>query len=47
MNTFAQEISELIEKYRDLPGTALEELVDALDAASELLVEEVNGHADV
>jgi hypothetical protein len=42
MNTFAQELSELIEKYRDAPGTALEELVDGLEAASEILVEEVN-----
>ena len=42
MNTFADELRELIEKHRDMPGTALEEIVDVLDAAAESLVEEVN-----
>ena len=45
MNTFAAELKELIEKYRDIPGTALEELVDVLDAAVESLVDEVNARA--
>jgi hypothetical protein len=42
MNTFASELRELIEKYVDMPGTALEEIIDVLDAAVESLVEEVN-----
>jgi hypothetical protein len=42
MNTFIEELHELIEKWRDMPGTALEELVDALDVVTAELVEEVN-----
>ena len=42
MNSFESELKELIDKYRDLPGTALEELIDALDAATSELAEEVN-----
>ena len=42
MKSFAVELRELIERYRDLPGTAIEELIDVLDAAVESMVEEVN-----
>ena len=42
MNSFESELKELIDKYRDLPGTALEELIDVLDVAISDLVEEVH-----
>jgi hypothetical protein len=42
MNTFIEELHELIDKYRDMPGAALEELIDALDVVTAELVEEVN-----
>jgi hypothetical protein len=42
MNNFADEIKELIDRYRDHPGVALEELIDVLDSATEELIEEVN-----
>jgi hypothetical protein len=45
MNTFAEELRELIDKYRDMPGYALEEIVDGLEAAVEGLVDEVNARA--
>ena len=45
MNTFAEELRELIEKYRDMPGYALEEVIDTLDAAVESLVDEINARA--
>jgi hypothetical protein len=41
MNTFIEELHELIDKYRDMPGVALEELIDALDVVTAELVEEV------
>ena len=44
MNTFAQELKELIEKHRDMPGTVLADLVDDLENAVEALVEEVNAN---
>lgn len=43
MNLFAEELRELIEKWRDFPGFALEEIIDALQAETDKLVEEVNG----
>jgi hypothetical protein len=45
MNSFTDELKELIDKWRDLPGTALEELIDVLEVAVEDLVEEVNARA--
>lgn len=42
MNTFAAELQELIEKYRDSPVMAIEEIIDALESATEALAEEVN-----
>lgn len=42
MNPFETELRELIDRYQDLPGTALEEIVDALEAEAERLVERVN-----
>jgi len=44
MNPFAAELKELIERHLDLPGTAREEIVDALEDAAEKLAEEVNAH---
>ncbi len=41
MNTFAQELKELIEKHRDMPGTVLADLVDDLEDAVEKLVTEM------
>jgi hypothetical protein len=43
MNNFAEELKELIEKWRDHPGVVLPELIDDLESAVTLLVEEVNG----
>jgi sulfur carrier protein ThiS len=40
--SFKAELHELIDKYRDHPGTCLEDLVDALETEAEVLVEEVN-----
>lgn len=45
MNTFADELKELIERHRDQPGQLLEEIIDVLDAAAESLVDEVNARA--
>jgi hypothetical protein len=42
MNQFSDELRDLIDKWRDQPGYALEELVDALEQAAQELVEEVN-----
>jgi len=42
MNTFAQELKELIEKHRDMPGTVLADLVDDLEDAVEKLVTELD-----
>ncbi len=39
---FADELKELIDKWRDQPGYALQELVDVLENEVEILVEEVN-----
>lgn len=44
MNTFAQELKELIDKHRDMPGTLLADLVDDLEAKVDELVEEVNAN---
>ena len=40
----AQELKELIDKHRDMPGTVLADLVDDLENAVEALVEEVNAN---
>jgi hypothetical protein len=45
MNNFDEELRELITKWRDHPGVALEEIIDTLEAAVEELVEEVNERA--
>lgn len=42
MNDFSTELRDLIDKWRDQPGTSLMDLVDALDEVVEELVEEVN-----
>jgi quinol monooxygenase YgiN len=42
VNTFAQELKELIEKHRDMPGTVLADLVDDLEDAVEKLVTEMD-----
>lgn len=42
MNDFATELRELIDKWRDMPATALEELVDALETEARWLAEEIN-----
>jgi hypothetical protein len=42
---FAGELHDLIDKWRDHPGTALAELVDAMEIEVEALVEEVNERA--
>jgi len=42
MNTFAQELKDLIEKHRDMPGTILSDLVDDLETAVETLVTEID-----
>jgi len=47
MNKFADELRDLIDKWRDQPGYALEELVDVLESAVEELVEEVNERASM
>ena len=39
---FADELRDLIDRWRDQTGYALEELVDALESAVEELVEEIN-----
>jgi hypothetical protein len=41
-DTFAGELHDLIDKWRDHPGVALQELVDAMETEVEALVEEVN-----
>ena len=43
MNTFAQELQELIARHREMPGTVLADLVDDLEGEVEKLVEEING----
>lgn len=45
MNNFDVELQELIDRWREHPGVALEEIVDTLDTAVERLVEEVNAQA--
>jgi hypothetical protein len=40
--SFAGELHDLIDKWRDHPAIALEELVDAMEVEVEVLVEEVN-----
>jgi hypothetical protein len=45
MNAFIEELHELIDKWRDMPGGALEEIIDALDVVTAELVEEVNERA--
>jgi hypothetical protein len=45
MNDFATELRDLIDKWRDQPGYALADLVDALETAAEELAEEVNADA--
>ncbi len=40
--SFAGELRDLIDNWRDQPATALEELVDAMETEVEVLVEEVN-----
>ena len=42
MNNFAEELKELIDKWRDHPGVVLADIVDDLESAVEKLVEEVN-----
>ncbi len=44
MNTFAAELADLIARHRDMPGTILADLVDALETEIEKLVEEVNAN---
>ena len=44
-DTFAGELHDLIDKWRDRPGVALQELVDAMEIEVEALVEEVNERA--
>ena len=39
---FAEELHDLLDKWRDQPGVALEELVDAMEIEIEVLVEEIN-----
>ena len=46
MNTFSDELRDLIDKWRDHPGVPPEEMVDALESAAEELAEEVNARAD-
>ena len=43
--SFKAELHELIDKYRDHPGTLLEELVDAMETEAEALVEEIGERA--
>lgn len=42
MNLFAEELRDLIEKWKDFPGFTLEEIIDSLQAETDKLVEEVN-----
>lgn len=43
--SFKAELHELIDKYRDHPGTCLEELVDAMETEVEVLVDQINERA--
>lgn len=45
MNNFDIELQELIDRWRDHPGVALEEIIDTLETSVERLVEEVNARA--
>ena len=45
MNSFQTELRDLIDKHKDHPGVALEELVDALETEAERLAEQVNERA--
>jgi hypothetical protein len=46
MNTFAAELRELIDKYREFPGgMPIEDIIDELDVAAEALVAEINERA--
>jgi hypothetical protein len=41
-DSFAGELHALIDKWRDHPGVALADMVDAMETEVEALVEEVN-----
>jgi hypothetical protein len=45
MNDFSSELRDLIDKWREYPGSALPEIIDELEDAAEALVEEVNAQA--
>jgi hypothetical protein len=45
MNSFQTELRDLIDKHKDHPGVALEELVDVLETEAERLAEQVNERA--
>jgi hypothetical protein len=40
--SFRQELHDLLDKWRDHPGTDIAEMVDAMEVEVEALVEEVN-----
>jgi len=42
MNDFSSELRDLIDKWRDMSGYSLPDIVDELEDAAEALVEEVN-----
>jgi hypothetical protein len=42
MNDFSVELRDLIDKWRDMPGHELQELVDMLEEAAELLADEID-----
>jgi hypothetical protein len=46
MNSFQTELLDLIDKHKDHPGVALEELIDALETEAEKLAEQVNERSD-
>lgn len=45
MNDFSVELRDLIDKWRDTPGHALEEIVDILEETAELLAQEIDERA--
>ena len=44
MNTFESELKDLIARHRDMPGTILADLVDALETEVEKLVDEIDAN---
>lgn len=43
MNSFETELEALIDKWKELPGTSLDDLMEALDDATEKLAKEKRG----